>query len=298
MEPGLRLAASLYKFWLFRNHVKEGRRHLDQLLALPAPESACSARAAAVGAAANLATFQADYEKSNRLARQALALYRELGDDMGAADQLSALGWGSIVPDPAGAIELFSESVEAYRRIGDPPEIGQALYGIALSEMQLGNIARAGTLLKEGTRVYERAGDENMTLIGVSLGGVGSRLAGDLEEARKAYVDVVLRAERTGSQMALTLALQALADLALVEGNPERAAVLEAARAQVAEDLGGTPSFDLMSIPDVGARARAELGDERFEAACARGRAAPLDEIVRMAISEGSPEKDRPRRAR
>jgi hypothetical protein len=94
---------------------------------------------------------------------------------------------------------------------------------------------------------------------------------------------VLARAEVMSAQMPLPLPLQALSDLALLEGDPERAAVLDGAQARIAERLGGTPSFDVMGIPLVAERARTELGDERYEAATARGRSMPLHDVIRLA---------------
>ena len=285
VEKGLRLTASLSRFWLFRNHVKEGRRHLEQLLALPTPAESLAARAAALGAGADLASFQGDYGATSTMAEEALALYRELGENAGIAQQLSSIGWSTILPNPAGAIQLFRESIEAYRRSGGLPDIGEALFGMALAEMRLGNLTEAERLLDEGIALYQKASDENMFLIGVGLRGVCARLRGDLDAARQRYIDVLVQSERNGSHMGLTMGLITLADLALLEGNPERAAVLEAAEEQLAERLGGTPPLELMGIPDIGERARAELGSERYETASARGRAAPQEEIVRLALS-------------
>ena len=45
------------------------------------------------------------------------------------------------------------------------------------------------------------------------------------------------------------MALDLLADLALLEGQPERAAVLAAAAAGLDEELGGTPPMELAGIP-------------------------------------------------
>jgi predicted ATPase/class 3 adenylate cyclase len=287
-EDGLRVASALERFWLFRNHLKEGRRHLERLLAMPPEGQSGAVRAAAISTAAYIATFQGDYGASTPMAHEALAIYRELGDHSGVGEQLGSIGWGTIMADPAAATELFHESIEAYRRAGGSPEIGQALFGIALAEMQLGDFEEAARLLQDGTALYETTGDEGMLLIGIGLQGVCSRFQGDLAAARQRYADVLVRSQRTGSQLALTLGLVAMADLALLEGDAERAAVLEAAEAQLAERLGGTPSFGLMGIPDVASRARAELGDEQYEAASTRGRADPLDEIVRLALSGGT----------
>jgi len=126
-----------------------------------------------------------------------------------------------------------------------------------------------------------------MTLISEGLLGLCARLEGDLTAARRRYVDVLVGAERAGTQIWLTMPLAALADLALLEGDAERAAVLDAAQAQLAERLGGTPSLALVGIPDVADRARAELGDEHYEAAVARGRSASLEEVIALAL-EGS----------
>ena len=84
------------------------------------------------------------------------------------------------------------------------------------------------------------------------------------------------------------MALQCLADLAFVEGRPEHAAVLASAEERLAEQLGGTPSLDLVGIPDVLKRARAQLSDERFDAAVAAGHSASRDELVQWALSGGS----------
>jgi predicted ATPase/class 3 adenylate cyclase len=285
-EVGLRLASALNVFWIFRNHLKEGRRHLEELLALRAPGESLAARAAAVGVAADIAGWQGDYDSSRPLAEESLAMYRELGDVAGTAAQLIIMGYASVISDPVAAVGLFEQSIDALREGSEPLLIGQALIGLSLPEMQLRNLEEATSHLKEATAMFRRAGDESLTLIAEGLQGVCARLKGDLIDARRRYVDVLVRGERAGADMALTLPLAALADLALLEGDPERATVLEAAHAKVAERLGGTPSFRLLGIPDVLERARAELDADRYEAAVARGRSAPLDEIVRLALSD------------
>jgi len=287
VEIGLRLAASLDRFWIFRNHAKEGRRHLDALLASPLSGVPLAARAAGVGVAAELAGWQGDYDVSRPLAEQSLAMYRELGDTAGIAGQLSNLAYSTVMPDPAAALELFRESVAAYREAGGPPMMGESLAGMATAEMQFRRLRDAASHLEEATAVFRQAGDTTMTLISEGLLGLCARLEGDLTAARRRYVDVLVGAERAGTQIWLTMPLAALADLALLEGDAERAAVLDAAQAQLAERLGGTPSLALVGIPDVADRARAELGDEHYEAAVARGRSASLEEVIALAL-EGS----------
>ena len=85
-----------------------------------------------------------------------------------------------------------------------------------------------------------------------------------------------------GSAQTLTLVASG-ASFQELEGDPERAAVLDGAQAQIAERRGGTPGFDVMGIPAVAERARTELGNERYQAAAARGRSMPLGDVIRLA---------------
>ena len=284
LELGLRLAAALNRFWVFRNHAREGRRHLDNLLALAQGGESPATRAAALGVAADIAGWQGDYAASRPLANESLHLYRQIGDMAGIADQLNLLGYAAITTDPGAALELFRESIEAYRQAGRPPGMGESLIGMALPQMQLRNVEEAINHLREAKALFEQVGDDTMALIADGLVGVCARIEDDRAAAQERYLDVLVRAERLGAHVALTLPLVGLADLSLLEGQPERAAVLDAAQAQLAERLGGTPSFALAGIGDVPTRARAELGDERYQAAVARGRSMPLDEIIRLAL--------------
>jgi predicted ATPase/class 3 adenylate cyclase len=284
-ETGLRLAAALTMFWVFRNHGKEGRRHVAELLALRAGGATPAARAAGLDAAAGLAGWQSDYDASRQLAEEALTAYRELGDVAGIARQLSSLGYANIMGDPATALEMFRKSIDASRRAGVGPMIGGTLVGMACAQMRLGHLDEAEKSLEEAERVFRQAGDDGSLFIPAGLLGLAARLRGDLTEARRQYVEVLLKSQAGGGHIGITMALEFLADLALVQGESEHAAVLGAAEARLTEELGGTPSLELAGIPNVLERARAELGDEMYEAATTRGRSAPLEEIVQLALT-------------
>ena len=290
VEPGLRLVVALHWFWVFRYHVREARDLLAELLALPG-DLPTRLRAAALGVAARLAAWQSDYVAAILSAEQSLALYRELADLAGIADQLTTMGFGTATTDPARAHALFAESIDAYRKLGAPPPIGSALIGISMPEMQLRDVEAAKRHLEEAAAMFHAAGDESNALIADGVYGVCLRLEGDLAAARRRDLDVLARAEAMSSHMTLGLPLQALSDLALLEGDPERAAVLDSAQAQIAERLGGTPRLDLMGIPAVAERARTELGNERYEAASARGRSMPLPDVIRLARGDDAPDR-------
>ena len=287
LDPGLRLAAALDPLWIFENHQREGRRHLEELLARPHVEGRPEARAAALGALASIAVWQADYSVGSELAKKSLEMYREIGDVAGIARQLSSLGYAAVVTDPDSGHRLFAESIAVFREAGEPPEMAESLIGMAMTEMRLGRVAEAVGHLNEATLTFKGAGDEPIALVAAGLLGLCDRLAGDLTAARTRYLDVLVRSHRVGADVVTSLPLSALADLALLEGDAERAVVLFAAQARLAERLGGTPTFEAVGIRDVGERARTELVPPRYEAAVARGRSMTLEEVVRLVLNGG-----------
>ena len=219
------------------------------------------------------------------LTEEALARYRELGDARGIASQLGSLGYGAIMTDPQAAGELFRESIEAYRQAGSPPTIGGSLVGLGVVQMRLGRFDDAVTSLEEAEQYLREAGDDDFHFVPIGILGLVARLQGDLAVARRRYAEVLGPSHQAGRPLGINMALDLLADLALLEGQAERAAVLAAAAARLDDELGGTPSLELAGIPDPLARARAELGEERYEAAVSRGRSSPIDEIVRLALA-------------
>ena len=237
-------------------------------------------------AAAQLAGWQSDYGASRQLAEEALAAYKELGDVAGVARQLSSLGYANIMADPAAALEMFRQGIEGYRRAGVHQLIGGALVGMACAQMRLGNVGAATDTLEDAERAFREVGDDGSLFIPNGLLGLAARLRGDLAEARRRYVELLVGSRDGGGHIRTTMALEFLADLALLQGDPERAAVLGAAEARLTEELGGTPSLELAGIPNVLERARAALGEERYEAATTQGRSAPLKEIVQLALRD------------
>lgn len=283
IEMGVRLVSALEMFWVFRDHLSEGRHVVTELLKVPNADVSLAVRAALLGVSASLATWQADYVDVVDHAQQSLAAYRQLADESGIANQLTSLGWGLATTEPGRARAVFEEAIARHRALGAPPGVGQSLIGLAVLEMQARDIAAAAQHTEEAEQVFRDSGDENMALIAAGVHAICFRLAGDLATAQREYLDVLQRAEAVGASIALTLPLQSLADLALLHGDPDRAAVLDAAQARLGERIGGTPGFALMGISSVADRARADLGEERYAAATERGRALEFDEVMRLA---------------
>jgi predicted ATPase/DNA-binding XRE family transcriptional regulator len=143
-EIGLRLAASLWRFWYARGHLMEGRRWLDALLESASEDRAAGSNggtgyaiARALMWAAALATDQGDYTRAATLAHEAIELSRKLEFHPGVALSLNILG--NVVQyqgDYVRATGLYQEGLALFRDAGDA-------WGTALSLNNLGSIARA-----------------------------------------------------------------------------------------------------------------------------------------------------------
>jgi hypothetical protein len=72
-------------------------------------------------AAGSAVVFTGDVERATALGEEALALFRELGDDRNVARVLDRLvGSAALAGDAAKARALADESLAIFRRLGDP----------------------------------------------------------------------------------------------------------------------------------------------------------------------------------
>ena len=92
VEFAQRMAGALQPFWFARTHWSEGRRWLEDALAMnsAAPQDP-SIRAKALYGAGMLARYQGDFARARMLCEQSLALYRTLADNAGVVMALMQL---------------------------------------------------------------------------------------------------------------------------------------------------------------------------------------------------------------
>jgi len=110
VDDGLRLAASLVRFWEIRGYFREGRARLEAFSAQP--EGAPALRAKALNATAVLAQHQGDFAASRALYQESLVIWRAVGDRRGAATALHGLANLAVAgSDLVTARSLFEENL-------------------------------------------------------------------------------------------------------------------------------------------------------------------------------------------
>jgi non-specific serine/threonine protein kinase len=322
LEFGLRIAASLARYWSIRGEMTEGRRWLDQ--ALPrADEVAPPVRAKALFAAGYTALGQGDYTDSLAHFEESLALHRELGDRVGSADCLVQIGWllitrgeleratsvsqeGLALAEGLGeartaslalatlgdaafaegnydrASELYGESLDLRRQVGDRRIIADALLKSGRADLLRGDPTHAVNALEEGLRLARELDDGWTT--SVALVSLGSvRLAeGDQAGTRSLLAEALVICRRRGDKRLAAECLIATAALAASFADPVRAARLCGAAEGLRATTGATPS-PLERLLEWG-HLSPILEDESLRTHWEEGRVLDLDQAVAFAL--------------
>jgi len=118
----------------------------------------------------------------------ALALFREAGDEHGAANALWGIGnyrYFKMAPDQG--IEYVQEALEIFRRLGDQTMEGWSLHMIGAALIRLGRVEEAGDGLRLAMRLFHGAGDvAGITLAFDDLASEAAGL-GDLPRAAQLW---------------------------------------------------------------------------------------------------------------
>jgi tetratricopeptide (TPR) repeat protein len=217
IETSLRLGGMLCAFWDARGHVSQGRKWLDELLALAAAKQRTAARAKALLGAGNLAYTQGDYEAVEQLVTESLSIGREVGDSESIAWSQHRLGTIALARGQyAAAIIALDECQARFRAMGDQRGVAYALGGLGWGRHYRGDTAGARPLLEESVAIGRQVGDNYITALALCLLAQVVERQGDLATAhvyvRESQVLChTLRDQRTLATTYLVLGRLALA---------------------------------------------------------------------------------------
>ena len=139
--------------------------------------------------------------------------------------------------DDERAADLFGQSLEIGRRLGDPPMISQALGGLARVALRT-DVAEGRRLAREALAVSEAADDEPGRSNALHLLGVGAQIAGDLTEARDWMTQRLALVRSMGNEF---LVASEASNLSMVErqlGNLDAAESLAREALEIGQRIG------------------------------------------------------------
>ncbi|HEX5878245.1 MAG TPA: adenylate/guanylate cyclase domain-containing protein [Actinomycetota bacterium] len=273
-------AGAIWRFWQQRGHLTEGRRWLEELLALPSGQGPTPARAKALAGAGGIAWWQEDIAGARGFYEEALAIERALGDPAGIAQALYNQGFVVAADgDFDGAFGLFEESRELARRAGDEPAAARAEWMLAIRDLAAGAWERPVAIAEQAVATWRRLGDRLQMGDGLVWLAVVYARAGRQGDARSAIGEALRLFREVDSPMGIVSVILGLSYLARWEGRYQDAVRLAGAAESLRDQVGGRPPLGFLVgfVGDPEAEARARLPGDAAEAAWEEGRRLSVD---------------------
>jgi non-specific serine/threonine protein kinase len=292
----LQMAAALGLMWVYIGQVTEGREWIERGLATAGglPDIV---RARALGAMAELAWGQSDFEFAIRASEESLNLCREFEDVQGMARALCIQGQAGLYrSEYERASDLLQRSSDLSREAGSKYHLGMALMLLGVTASNQGDYARAVAFCEEALALQREIGNR-WGMVG-SLGTLATvaHRRKDFGQATELLRECLHLTNDLGATFALahnlTMLVSVLAEPASDTGSLVRAARLAGA---VESMFAGMSAVSPLTPPARAAyernmaAARARLGDQAFDTARAAGRQMTLPQALALALEDGGP---------
>jgi predicted ATPase len=308
IEPAIRLSWATWRFWWLRGHAEELASYGD--IAAKSEHLPPQQRALALSGTGFGLVFRGHHATAQPLLEQSLPLYRQAGDMLGAATTAAMLGHllASQHQD-AQASELLEQTLAPLQEAGSGrlagPERAQHLLDVALVCNFLGQIRlsqgdhdRAAQLFTEGLNAARHAQDRFTILVSLYDLALSSQAQGDLTGAAERLQEGVSQSAEAGDEPSVAYYLEALAAVAMLDDNLERAVRLLAAAGALLQAKGSGWLHALVPRSayddDPLAALRSRMGDAAFEQAWTEGGSLGGSRTVECVLQEAPPDPARP----
>jgi predicted ATPase/class 3 adenylate cyclase len=280
-------AGALWRFWQQRGHLAEGRRWLEEVLAMPSGRAPTAARAKALAGAGGIAWWT-DQEHARVFYGEALAIERRLDDPAGLAEALYNQAFAVAAEDDwDAAARLLEEALALFRRLGDEPGVARVLTLLVVPDAMAGAWERVIAGVEEVVAIWRRRrGRLDLAYALVWLAFAYGR-AGRREAARSTALEALELFRQAGDATGVALTFVDLSFLLTWEGrHADAVRMAGVAEAQRGEAGGGPASgFGGMLEGDPAAEAGAHLDEDEARRAFQEGLALTVPEAVTLAQS-------------
>ena len=279
----LRMTGSLWRYWWFGSRFTLGRNVTRKALALDYAAKPTPERAQAFYAAAQMARELGQYSEARDLFLQSLEVALILEDPARIARAYNGLGnTAEYAGDYAAARSYHEQSLALSRRIGNRRGVAIDLHNIGVVLMIQKNFEEAAPHYEEALSIFREVGDVNGEQAAVtSLADIATG-SGMFAKARDYFAESFRLAEALPGQTLTADSLESFALLANRMGSPDLAAKVLGTADAVRQATGYTLSVENRGVvEEARAEARALLGQDRYAASDAEGRAMSLEEAVR-----------------
>jgi non-specific serine/threonine protein kinase len=227
-ELAFRLGDPLSRFWEARGYHSEGRRWLEEALAMEG-QGAPEVRAMALAGVGSLALGQGDYDRAKEACQEGLELLEHEAREASEAKLclLTNLGWVVGEREDYGqAGELFEEGLALSRGMRDTSWIAHSLQGLAFVSQNRRDSERATELIEESMDLFREQGDKGSLATCLNNLAMMVYSQGDLGRAAQLTEEGVTLFRELGARGNVALGLYNLGWMALLQDDPGRAADL------------------------------------------------------------------------
>ena len=283
-ETALRLGTALWRYWMLRSHLAEGRKWLVEALALPSEDPTTAVRARALMALGSITYWQNDFAATGKHYAQALTIFRTLEDRPGMAEGLYNLGFIHLIErDSATARTFYEESRAIAQDLGDDRGVANTTWGLAMAALQERDLESARRLGEETQRRFAALND----WFGLGLARFvflqAARFCSDYDEAYRLALEWLDDESLMDDVANVHSVLEGFASVESERGNHERALRLGGAAQAKQEEYGGGSPPPLVDVVDPRVVVGDALPPERVEELWNEGRAMSLDEAIAYA---------------
>ena len=305
------LAHAVWRFWQKRGHLYEARRRLDAMAAAPWSRDDPALRARLMEAVGGVCWWQADIRAMRAAYREAVELWRAIGDKAELANALYNYTFVFSVPedpnaapedlDPDGEGQRASdEAFTLYQELGDQRGQGNVLWGRGnrkyFSEGPDAGLSDFLAALEK----FRSVGDRTMEAWSLHMVGGGMLREERPDEARPLLREALQHFVIAGDAAGMTMVIDDLSSMALADEEPERASRLWGAGRALAKATGATLAsytdgwIETQLRPNV----RNAIEPADLQRWAAEGAAMSLDQAVAYALGISAEELETLRNSR
>lgn len=238
LEWGMRLGNALHLYWQDHAHAAEGSDRLQALVRLPGAIPRNKTRARLLFLAGSLCQA-VDSGYARTVLREALEIYRELGDKVGAAAASTHLAVAyRDESDYEAARSLFTETIRLWHDAGDPVSAAHTMSNLADVVRAEGDYDSARKLHEECMSIFRGLGDRAGMAWSLNHQGDVAREQADPEAAVLLYEQAVTMFRELGDRTGLARSLADLGNIACDEGKCATAQPLYAEALTLFRELG------------------------------------------------------------
>jgi len=226
-DASLALGAALWRYWLVRGHLAEGRAWLARVLALPAPGSGSldALRADVMTGAGHIAQNTGVVVDASRHFEAVLEVRRRLNDRTGVASALADLGWVRWRQcDYPEARRLSEECLRLAEELGATRVAALALTNLGAAALCEGKFDEARAAFTRSSKLRAQVADRRGVAFANMLLGWTMCRAGALEPARVLLEEAEDTLRTIGDQRLIYFARDVQAEVLLRSGDAASAA--------------------------------------------------------------------------